>query len=686
MMHSLIGRTYSGAAALLLVALGDVTARAGEPEQFDASKFPPRLKRADSFLGIHFDFHAGEDCKEIGRNTTREMIEAILDQVKPDYIQIDCKGHRGLSSYPTQVGNPAPGFVGDPLRLWRQVTAERGVGLFMHYSGVWDAEAVARHPDWARLGPDGKPDGKNTSTFGPYVDELLIPQLRELRRVYGVDGMWIDGDCWAAAPDYGRSALAAFQNATGITNVPKSAGEPHWLEFMDFNREAYRKYLRHYVTELHKTDPDFQLGSNWAFSDLMPEPVTADVDFLSGDYPLMNSVEAARFSARWLAAQGRPWDLMAWAFAGELNAPVFSYKTIPQLQREAAVVLAQGGGFQAYFTQKRDGSIRDWTMKLMAGVAKFCRERQALCHHSESVPQIAVLYSAAGHYRQNSTLFGANSSGVHSLRGVLNNLLDAQYSVDVVGEHHLQGRLKDYPLIVVPQWSYLEPAFREELLGYVKAGGQLLLVGPTAASLFRDELGVESVDSSPVAGVVSLAHAGWLAGYQTSWQRVKTNSATVAFGRLHESDDFKSPSWPAATIATVGKGRIAAVWIALGENYNSKQTAVGRDFLAALTHELFPRPMVEVRGSRNVEVALQRQAGRLLVNLVNTSGPHSDSSVVTFGEVEPLGPLDVTLRLPAKPRSIRLEPGGQKLKWRFHGNEARITVPQLDIHRVIVVE
>ena len=111
---------------------------------------PPRLKRAESFLGIHFDFHAGPDCTEIGKNTTREMIENIIDQVHPDYLQIDCKGHRGLSSYPTKVGNPAPGFVGDPLRLWRQVTAERGVALYMHYSGVWDSEAIRRHPDWAR--------------------------------------------------------------------------------------------------------------------------------------------------------------------------------------------------------------------------------------------------------------------------------------------------------------------------------------------------------------------------------------------------------------------------------------------------------------------------------------------------------------------------------------------------------
>jgi hypothetical protein len=26
------------------------------------------LRRAESFLGVHFDFHAGKDCREIGKN------------------------------------------------------------------------------------------------------------------------------------------------------------------------------------------------------------------------------------------------------------------------------------------------------------------------------------------------------------------------------------------------------------------------------------------------------------------------------------------------------------------------------------------------------------------------------------------------------------------------------------------
>ena len=164
------------------------------PESFAADP-PSRMKRADSFLGVHFDFHAGDDCNRVGKRTTRKMVELVIDKVKPDYIQIDCKGHRGYSSYPTKVGNPAPGFVGDPLRIWRDVTRERGIALFMHYSGVWDYHAVATHPDWAAINVNGKPHDKAASVFGPYVDKLMIPQLRELAGEYGVDGLYVGVPC-----------------------------------------------------------------------------------------------------------------------------------------------------------------------------------------------------------------------------------------------------------------------------------------------------------------------------------------------------------------------------------------------------------------------------------------------------------------------------------------------------------
>src|SRR5574341_434823 len=228
-------------------AAGPVREDAGLAAREPASEVrtPARLRRADSFLGIHFDFHAGDDSVHVGGRTTRAMIETVIDQVRPDYVQVDCKGHRGLSSYPTRVGHPAPSFVGDQLRLWRTTTAERGVALYLHYSGVWDAEAVQRHPEWAVMHADGTRDDRITSPFGPYSDELLIPQLKELIDVYGIDGVWIDGECWAVKHDYAPAVLERFRAATGITDVPKQPSDPHSHEWTEFNRQGFRDYVRH---------------------------------------------------------------------------------------------------------------------------------------------------------------------------------------------------------------------------------------------------------------------------------------------------------------------------------------------------------------------------------------------------------------------------------------------------------
>ncbi len=651
-------------------------------EQPAAATVPRRLKRSESFLGIHFDFHAGNDCKEIGKNTTRAMVESIIDQIHPDYLQIDCKGHPGLSSYPTKVGHPAPGFVGDPLALWRQVTAERGVALYMHYSGVWDSEAIRRHPDWAVVNADGSRNPNATSFFGPYADKLMIPQLRELAGAYSVDGAWVDGECWASMPDFSEPALKAFHDATGIATVPHKPGDPYWFEFLQFHREAFRKHLRHYIEEVKATNPGMQICSNWAFTDHMPEPVTAPVDWISGDFSPEDSVNSARFSSRYMACQGLPWDLMAWSFARSPGAPEWRPKTAVQLEREAAVVLAEGGGFEAYFTQRRDGSVRLEQLPVMAEVAKFCRARQAICHHAEPVPQVAFLYSTAAHYHESNGLFPRDLS---RLRGTLQALLEGQQSVEVVSEHRLAGRMKSYPLIVVPETDSLEPKSRDELLAYVRGGGNLLLVGPKTAEPFAAELRI-----SP-AGLTDshddfLAYAGAIAPTKGPTQAVRLEPGAERFGDLHATSKLASPSRPAASVARLGRGKIAATYFAFSQGYLSDRSTTTRAFLNDLARRLFPDPLVEVTGSADVDVSVKRSGGRLAVNLVNTAGPHADPNTPILVAIPPVGPLNLTIRTGQKPARVRLEPEGGSLPLTYEDGKTRVVVPRLEIHSVVVVE
>ena len=103
-----------------------------------------------------------------------------------------------------------------------------------------------------------------------------------------------------------------------------------------------------------------------------------------------------------------------------------------------------------------------------------------------------------------------------------------------------------------------------------------------------------------------------------------------------------------------------------------------------LVRELFPKPMVEVKGSNGVDVCVARNHGKLLVHLVNTSGPHQTQSI--FESIPPVGPLEVTIRMARKPAAITLEPGAHRLDYSYGDGQVRLTVPRVDIHEIIAVQ
>lgn len=648
---------------------------------------PPRLRREDSFLGIHHDFHARDIDIPVGEHTTPQMVEAIIKRVRPDYIQTDCKGHHGLSSYPTKVGNPAPNIVGDPLRIWRDVTAEHGVALFVHYSGIVDKKAIDLNPDWARLDEQGNRDLTNAvSLFSPYAEQLMIPQIKELIDDYGIDGIWVDGDCWAAGRDYRPEALQAFRDETGITEGFLTAADPHYMEFTQWSREIFRRYLKDYVDELHAYKPDFQVASNWAFSSFMPEPIFVDVDFLSGDSaPITKSYP--RFEARVLAHQGKPWDLMTWSFGGGFmleGTPSVGLKTAPQLQQEAATIISLGGGYQSVSNQKLDGSIIEWHLDVMEDVGEFCRKREALSHKAELVPQIALIHTGRASYGGPGPLF-LSIGLVDPLLGALESLVGSQDVVDIRMPHQLTGAVLDtYPLVILPEWLTLPEGFRGQLTSYVERGGNLIVIGPRTAIQFEEALDVTLEGNLDDQDVRFLEHDGWLDGRRGAFQTANLGPRATAFGKLYEGFDFTFDHVPAASIATLGRGRIAGVYFDFGGYYRNFQTSIPRKFLHRLVRELFPEPMVEVTGSQHVEVVLARKDGKTVVHLINVAGHMDNARVYIFDEVPPVGPLQVTLRLDAEPSKVTLEPGGTELPHTFDRGAVRVEVPRLEIHSMVV--
>ena len=604
---------------------------------------PKRLKRSESFIGIHFDFHANEDCKDIGANTTPEMVQTILDMVKPDFIQVDSKGHPGWSSYPTKVGNPAPGVVADSLKVWREVTAKNGVALYTHYSGVWDNTAISRNPEWGVVDKNGNKSLERNSVFSEYKDKLLVPQLLEFALDYGLDGVWVDGECWATQIDYGTAAQEKFKKVLGREEIPTSPDQDGWFEWCDFHREAFREYLRSYVKTVKERAPDYQIASNWAFTDHMPDPISADVDFISGDFSPNNSVNAARYSTRLMANQGKPWDLMAWSFASQNG---WVPKTGIQLCREAACVLAQGGAFQAYYTQERDGSVRVSKLESMAETAKFCRARQELCQYSSGVPQVALFCPTAKHYRDVSSQGEALFPMITWQRPILYRLLELNYSVDVLTDSALSQRISDFPVVVFFRGDCWSETLKSKVKGYLNSGGSVVAIGDESIEELNNAVGDYEKTSTP------LANDGW---------------------RLE--------------VGRYGKGMV--VTFPNPDRSTSEFTnADGLTFVKYLEtgmKEAFSTPLIQLAERRPLDVSVRRsQSGLLTVHLVNVSGPHETDPVINA--IDPVLNVKATLNLTKRPSSIRLEPSGISLDFDWRDGAATVTIPSIPIYEILVVD
>jgi hypothetical protein len=595
--------------------------------------------RSESFFGVHFDFHAQPNDNQIGKSLTYEMVDQFLSIVKPDYIQVDTKGHPGISSYPTKIGVPAANIIKDPLTIFRSATLKRNVGLYSHFSGVIDAEAVKNHSEWARINADGKKDATATSIFGGYSDKYFIPQITELSKKYNIDGIWVDGDCWGVQADFSAAAKKAYQVSTG-----KQATLDN--DYMHFTRKAFHQYLAHYTVALHKYYPKLQIASNWAYTSYMPGPIDSGVDFLSGDI-VNDDIKNIAFEARVISNKGKPWDLMVWGFTGDKNGQGHYWKSARMLKQKASAIISQGGGYEVYINQNRDASIPLETAPALKEVAAFCRARKPYCFKTTAIPQIALLASGPGHDYDlgTSTAFNQNNGGNDNAKGTLSMLLNSQYAVQVLDENNLKNNLNKYPLLVITEWNFLEPSFINRVQNYVSQGGKLLVIGGVSCNLFNNILSQK------------------------------------------EPFNKQNPAGLPITVRHYGKGIIAGINANISLAYYNTPDDRIKQTVVQVVKQLFPGPAVSVEGSKNIQVSISKNNSSTFLHLINAD---DHLNILSNNQVEfalpQTAPLNVVYKFNKKPTKVALQPDNVPLKYNYANGYINFKVPGVDIYSIIEVK
>lgn len=646
-------------------------------------------KRTESFFGLHFDFHAKENTKNIGKHFKHEWLDELLETVKPDFVQCDSKGHPGITSYPSAYGTSAPDMCIDILDAFRKITKKHDVALFAHYSGVYDVDAMKHHPEWAVVDKNGETDPDHASVFGPYLDEKMLPQLREIAGKYGLNGAWIDGECWGCRLDFSDHAKKAFKEKFG-RDVDYDKDKK---EYIDFCREGFWNYIRRYIETINKEYPDFQITSNWAMSSSAPYPYPYEESpfkFLSGDLTWVDAIDSgARFEPRFMQVNRLPWDIMSWGFVlwstDVEKYPMKIFKPAEQIMQEVSHTLALGGGVQVYFMQSPEYGIRDKdVIRVSKQVADFCRARKPYCHGKEAVKEVGLLFSQKKYYDElGETLFAFPVPYIYDFRLVNNVVLDNGYSTLF---HVIEKKepLEDYKTLILTNTDLLSKDETEYILKYAENGGNLVVTGEKSTAFIAKELGINFTLKDETS--FTIENGERFVECKTGLCLIDEKDCEVVARGYYGASDYYEPNaenFVAIARKRYGNGKITFVPFAIGKTYDNRKPIVIRDFMRLAVGE---EPLVQPIGTHLVDVAVSQDEGKKYIHLINNGGRHSSTVPTVYDEIVPFCNLTVKIKCDKKPAKITLQPLGKSLDFEYKDGAVFVTLDKLHIYEILQIE
>lgn len=647
--------------------------------------------RVGAYFGLHFDFHAGEYAENIGKFTTAETIGRYLDEVKPDYIQIDTKGHPGYVSYFSEFGDVAPGLAVDHLKIIREETEKRNIPLIAHHSSLWDEVVCKNHPEWAIVNADGSISDKFVDCTSEYVDKKYIPMLKELCGKYGFDGAWIDGDCWCVQENYRKEFVDKFLAASGYDSIDTEnpSSESH-LAFRRFCRDEYEKFSKSSIAEIKKDYPDFEIILNNIFASHYPVKPYDYVNTLSQDVFDMK----LRVVARTFASHNKSWDVMAWGHPRFMKVANSSFAGTgaqgcvhhpDRVKRFASQVISQGGGFQVIGSMTEQGEILPYDMDNMKTIAEFVNERKKFIYKSIPVKNAAVWFSEEDLER--TVTSGDVFEPSEMCCALCDVFVDCGRPIDIICDYHIdEDMISGRNTIIVPETVYIDSRHKEKLLDFAKDGGKLIVIGTHSCKVFGEDVGVKVSDFDGKILYAEKDGAPYFAGTQKAVVFDDFNGTEPVKCFADKMSPGENPV-TATALVDYGKGRVAFVgWDIVADYYKPHYFAFA-DIMRAIMDAVDTEPTAYLKsGTNRVEIIPATKDGKLLVNVINTTEYYHDIFTTSFSDIPAICDIEIAVKCDRAPATIMLEPEHKKAEFTYDGKYAYVKIDKLHIHTIITVE
>lgn len=664
----------------------------------------------DRFRQIHLDFHTSPHIPDVGTDFDADVFGDTLTDAHVNWVTLFAKCHHGMSYYPTKAGIMHPSLKFDLLGAQIEACKKRGIAAPVYISVRVDQHIGMTRSDLVCRLEDGKLWGPNANQASwyqiclnnkEYID-YLAAQTEEVFKNYDADGIFYDM-CYFP-PDPGCFCEKCLSRLGSKRN----------------DREAHRQQtfqiLREYTTRLSNLCKELRPTATTFFNARVTPNVHRELDVLT--QLEIESLTTGGWGyhffptyARVVRTYPRPIQGMtarfhkSWADFGGL-------KTVPQLEFEAATILAAGGVVNIGDQLHPRGTLDKGAYKVIGEVFRKVEAAEEYCRNAEPLADIAVLLLPESKELLSGEQDSRGSIKIDaSIEGAAAALaaLKCQWN----GETPDRDNLSKYKLVIVPDRGYLDEKMRAKLDDYIKNGGALLF--SHEATLHDGEF---QLSNSPVRykercpwtpsymkfsgmlgeGLPETEFVNYRAG-----SYVEANGGATTFGEIwqpyfnrapeHFSSHAQTPvdkptGYPVGALSQ--DGRIGYLYAAVFQGYREDAFYIYKEMISRMLSKLLPEPLIKPISNvpPSMEISLLRQAGsnRLVAHLVNFTPQRRTATSEFIEAAVPVHDIEFAVRTGKAPKRVALVPRDHEIDFRQEGAYCHVIIRKVETSQLVLFE
>lgn len=670
---------------------------AGAPVGPDVPLPAARLAEGElRFRQIHLDFHTSPLIPDVGADFDADEFVATLQAAHVNSVTVFGRCHHGMCYYPSQVAPVHPHLKFDLLGRMLEALRQADIRAPVYVTVMWDEHVAEHHPGWRVMNEQGGPDGgaplearwRRLCVNTPYLD-YVAAQTEEMVTRYALDGVFFDilnysdSGCFcpwclrereklgldsANPEDRRKHATQVIERAMArLSEITWKHRPKATIYFNGRPRIGVRRELKYFSHLELESLP----GGHWGYT----------------HFALM-SRHARTLGTEMMGMTGR--FHRSWGDFGTVrNQAALDYEVFGMLAQGAKCSI----GDQLHPRGRLDKAVYERLGRTYASVA----EKEPWCAGAHGVAEIAFVSDAR---------FISHGRLTPVEMGIVRLLAQLHHQFDALD---WEADFARYAVLILPDVHRLDESKLSKVRAYLAAGGRLLLnyesgLDPDGKKFALSEVGLDYLGPAEDQGeyfeALEEASRDLPAMPNFLYERgsaVKAQPGTTVLARIwksyfdrdyrHFSSHRQTPfEKPTDRAAAAQRGNVIYLSHPIFRTYHQHSYAPHKLLVRNCLARLLPEPLVRAEAPSTATITVTEQKGRRIVHVLHYAAERRTPDIDIVEDAIPLADLRLALRSGKRPSQVYLAPQRRALKFDYAEGYARVVVPRVEGHQMVVFE